>query len=44
MTQIYEFDLNWLKRVAGRIVNEVRGVNRCLYDVTSKPPGTVEFE
>ncbi len=33
-----------LKRVMSRIINEVRGVNRVLYDISSKPPGTIEFE
>ncbi len=33
-----------LNRTMSRIINEVRGVNRCLYDLTSKPPGTVELE
>ncbi|MCM1046783.1 MAG: glutamine-hydrolyzing GMP synthase [Candidatus Gastranaerophilales bacterium] len=33
-----------LQRVMGRIINEVKGVNRVMYDLTSKPPGTIEFE
>jgi GMP synthase (glutamine-hydrolysing) len=33
-----------LQTVMSRIINEVRGVNRCFYDLTSKPPGTIEFE
>ena len=33
-----------LNTVTNRIVNEVKGVNRVMYDCTSKPPGTIEFE
>lgn len=39
-----EIPFSLLQRVMGRIVNEVAGVNRVFYDITSKPPGTVEFE
>jgi GMP synthase (glutamine-hydrolysing) len=41
---VYPYDMAFLTRVAGRIVNEVRGVNRVTYDITSKPPGTIEWE
>jgi GMP synthase (glutamine-hydrolysing) len=40
----FPFDMAFLGRVATRIVNEVKGINRVVYDVTSKPPGTIEWE
>ena len=40
----YPFEHSFLSRVSNRITNQVRGINRVLYDVTSKPPGTIEFE
>ena len=40
----YPFDHEFIAAVATRIINEVRGINRVVYDVTSKPPGTIEWE
>lgn len=40
----FPFDMNFLGRTATRIINEVQGISRVVYDVTSKPPGTIEWE
>ncbi len=40
----YPFPHEFLGRVATRIINEVKGINRVTYDITSKPPGTIEWE
>ena len=40
----YDFSHEFLGRTATRIINEVKGINRVVYDMTSKPPGTIEWE
>ncbi|MDH5721795.1 MAG: glutamine-hydrolyzing GMP synthase [Alphaproteobacteria bacterium] len=40
----FPFDHEFLSRVSTRIINEVHGINRVTYDITSKPPGTIEWE
>lgn len=40
----FPFEMAFLARVATRIINEVKGINRVVYDITSKPPGTIEWE
>jgi GMP synthase (glutamine-hydrolysing) len=40
----FPFPMDFLGRAATRIINEVKGVNRVVYDITSKPPGTIEWE
>ena len=41
---IYQFSYDFLTKVTNRIIGEVKGINRVVYDITSKPPGTIEWE
>ena len=40
----YPFEFQFMREVSNRITNKVRGINRVVYDVTSKPPATIEWE
>jgi GMP synthase (glutamine-hydrolysing) len=40
----YDFESSFLRKVSNRITNQVRGINRVVYDITSKPPATIEWE
>jgi GMP synthase (glutamine-hydrolysing) len=40
----YKFDYDFLARVSNLIINKVKGVNRVVYDISSKPPSTIEWE
>ena len=40
----YPFDNDFLGETSNKIINEVKGINRVTYDITSKPPGTIEWE
>jgi GMP synthase (glutamine-hydrolysing) len=42
--EVYYFEEEFIKSLAGKIVGQVKGVNRVLYDITSKPPATIEWE
>jgi len=40
----FSFDRAFLQKISNKIVNSVKGINRVVYDITSKPPGTIELE
>ena len=42
--QVYPFEMDDLLEISTRIVNNVKGVNRVTYDITSKPPASIEWE
>ena len=42
--KIYPFKMEFLERVSSNIINNVNGINRVVYDISSKPPATIEWE
>jgi GMP synthase (glutamine-hydrolysing) len=40
----YNFPKHFLDKISNKIINNVKGINRVVYDITSKPPGTIELE
>jgi GMP synthase (glutamine-hydrolysing) len=40
----YEFKKSFMETISNKIVNSIRGINRVVYDITSKPPSTIELE
>ncbi len=40
----FPFNKNFVQKVSNRIINSVSGINRVVYDITSKPPSTIELE
>ena len=40
----YNFNKNFMQNISNKIINNIRGINRVVYDITSKPPSTIELE
>ena len=40
----YEFKKPFIQKISNKIVNSIKGINRVVYDITSKPPSTIELE
>ena len=40
----YQFNKSYIQSISNKIVNNIKGINRVVYDVTSKPPSTIELE
>ena len=40
----YNFNNNFMQKISNKIINNIRGINRVVYDITSKPPSTIELE